>query len=446
MRQISLKTELRQSLQLSPRLMQSMEVLQMNSQELLEYIRAKTEENPVLEQEEVPALRREYEALRQRASWIEGGACSAREEGTYGEQGAVDGKTESLEAFLRDQLDRQVLPRPLAALSRYIVEMVDEDGYLLQEDLNSLEELNIPSTLIQKAVETVQALEPAGVGARSLSECLLLQLARKKEVPAFVPELVTRFLPELGKKHYGRIAGELGTTVAELRRAETLIAGLEPRPGGAFRASEPAHYVRPDLFIVEEEGALRIVLNDFYLPKISVSPYYQRLLQESDQQETRDYLREKMRQAKWLMESLERRGGTLRRCAEAILEAQRPFFEGRSGELAPMNLSSLAAALQLHLSTVSRAMRGKYLQCRQGVFPLRYFFNRAVGEEGPSRQAVKQRLLKLVGEEDPCRPLSDQQLCTILSQEGIHLARRTVAQYRLELGIGASTARKHMGD
>ena len=152
--------------------------------------------------------------------------------------------------------------------------------------------------------------------------------------------------------------------------------------------------------------------------------------------------KEKLRQTKWLLDSLERRGSTLRRCAQAILDAQRSFFSGQTVELSPMKLSSLAETLDLHPSTVSRAVRDKYLQCRQGIYPLRYFFSRAVGQQGLSRQAVKQRMLLRFKDEDSGHPLSDQALCDLLAEEGIFLARRTVAKYRIELGIGSSTARR----
>lgn len=187
---------------------------------------------------------------------------------------------------------------------------------------------------------------------------------------------------------------------------------------------------------------MRVILNEYYLPRVSVNDYYVRLMKESDEKETRDYLRQKLQQAKWLLGSLERRGGTLRRCAEAILEAQRPFFAGDTAALAPMTLSSLAERLELHTSTVSRAVRGKYLQCRQGTYPLRYFFSLPVSGGDASRQAVKHALLLLVRDEDPGRPLSDQRLCALLEAEGICVARRTVAKYRMELGIGSSAARK----
>lgn len=443
---ISLKADLRQELKLTPQLLQSMEVLQMNAQELLEYLNRVTEENPVLEQEDSTTLRRSYEELRQKASWLDGGVYGAtftHDEAAYAERGAVDRETESLSAFLCDQLDRKRLPKPLLALSKYMAELVDEDGYLATEDLAGLEELKIPQALISQALVTLQSLDPAGVGATTLSECLLLQLARQPGVSPTVMDITARFLPELGKKHYGPICRELGLTVEEVQAAEKVIVSLDPHPGRAFQPAEPTVYVRPDVFIVELDGELRAVLNEYYLPRISVSDYYARLLRESDEKETRDYLRQKMQQAKWLLNSLERRGGTLRRCADAILDAQRPFFSGQTTTLAPMSLSTLADALALHPSTISRAVRGKYLQCRQGTYPLRYFFSRAVTEQGPSRQAVKHKLLVLLKSEDPCHPLSDQRLCRLLAKEGMAVARRTVTKYRIELGVGSSTARKH---
>ena len=441
---VTLKAELRQELKLTPQLLQSMQVLQMNSQELLEYLGKLSEENPLIEQEDSPALRGAYEELRQKASWIDAGlhgTTFAHEEGAMPERGAVDRETESLSAFLCDQLDRKRLAKPLLALCKYMAELVDEDGWLSQEDLDGLLDLKIPQALIDQALETVQGLDPAGVGARDLSECLVLQLKRRGAGQSVI-DIAARFLPELSRKHYGPISRELGLTVEEIQAAEKTIASLDPHPGQAFQAAEPTVYVRPDVFIVELDGELKVVLNEYYLPRVSISDYYTRLLKESDEKETKVYLQQKMQQAKWLLNSLERRGSTLRLCAEAILEAQRPFFAGETAELAPMKLTSLAEQLGVHPSTVSRTARGKYLQCRQGTYPLRYFFSRAVSDQGPSQQAVKRKLLELVKGEDPRRPLSDQKLVELLEDQGIRLARRTVAKYRMELGLGSSTARK----
>lgn len=443
---ISLKPELRQEIRLLPQLLQSIEILQMNSQELLEHLGRLTEENPVLEQDDASSLYSSYEELRRQASWLDGGVRGAtfrHDEGEfYPEQGAADRETESLTGFLCDQLERKRLPKPLLALSKYMVELLDEDGRLDEEDLEDLRRLKIPETLLAQALELVQSLEPAGVGARSLPECLVLQLRRQGTASAAALEIAERFLTELGRKHYGPILRELGISPEELRRAEREISALEPHPGRAFAPEERAVYVRPDVFVMEQEGELKVVLNDFYLPKLSINSYYARLLKDSDEKETKDYLREKLQQARWVLNSLDRRGSTLRRCAEAVLEAQRPFFAGKTGELLPLSLSALSDEMELHPSTISRAVRDKYLQCRQGTYPLRYFFSRAVGIQGPSRQAVKQKLLLLVKDENPRRPLSDQRLCELLAENGVQVARRTVAKYRMELGIASSSARK----
>lgn len=442
---VTLKTELRQELKLTPQLLQSMEVLQMNSQELLDYLGKLSEENPTLELSDAPDLRASLAELRQKASWLDAGSFGAsftHEEGTSAEPGAADRELESLSAFLCDQLERKRLPRPMLALTRYLTEMVDEDGFLAQEDLDGLTEMKIPHAMVEQALDLIQSLEPAGVGARDLPECLVLQLSRQKAPVPHAMDIAAGFLTELSRKHYGAISRALGITPAEVQAAEKAIAALDPHPGRAFQPAEPAVYVRPDVFIVELDGELRVMLNEYYLPRITVSGYYSNLAKASDDPETRSYLREKLRQSKWLLDSLERRGSTLRRCAQAVLDTQRAFFEGKTAELTPMSLSRLAEGLGLHPSTVSRAVRDKYLQCRQGTYPLRYFFSRAAGGQGISRQAVKQRLLLRIKEEDPVHPLSDQTLCELLEREGIPLARRTVAKYRMELGIGSSTARR----
>lgn len=442
---VTLKTELRQELKLTPQLLQSMEVLQMTSQELLDYLNRASEENPLLEQEDSPALRSAYEELRHKVSWLDAGNTGhtfTHAESSLPERGAVDRETESLSAFLCDQLERRQLPKPLLSLSKYMAELLDEDGFLTQEDLDELVELKIPPTMIEEALAVLQSLEPAGVGARSLSECLLLQLKRQGDVSPALQELVSSFLTELSRKHYGPITKKLGMSLEEIHAAEKRIAALNPRPGQAFQPEEPVVYVRPDIYIVELDGELKAILNEYYLPRISVSHYYVQLLQAEQEKETREYLQQKLRQAKWLLNSLERRDTTLRRCAEAILAAQRDFFAGKTTSLIPMNLASLSEELSLHPSTISRATRGKYLQCRQGTYPLRYFFSRSVGAMGCSAQSVRQKILQLIRDEDPHRPLSDQQLCDRLGSAGFPVARRTVAKYRMELGIAASSIRK----
>ena len=444
---ISLKALLHQTLKLSPQQIQSMELLQMNSQELLEYLARVVEENPVLEQEDPPSLRDAYSELKQKADWLDAGSSVSVSDGfsegpDQENYGTRDRETESLSAFLKDQLERRHLSKAMLSLCQYLADMVDEDGFLDREDLAGLTALNIPGKMIYEALDQIQSLEPAGVGARDLSECLLLQMARLDSVPPYAREIASRFLTELGRNQPGRIAKALNCTHTEVETAAAFIQTLNPRPGGPYSPAEPTVYVRPDFFIAEIDGRWQAILNDYYLPRVSISDYYLRLMRSADE-ETKNYLRDKMQQARWVLSGLERRHVTLQRCADALLDAQQDFFTGQTPQLHPMTLLSLSESISVHPSTVSRAIRGKYLQCRQGTFPLRYFFSHAVGgENGPSAQAVRLAVARLIREEDPGRPLSDQKLSERLGADGITVARRTVAKYREAMGVPTAAARK----
>ncbi|MBQ6207814.1 MAG: RNA polymerase factor sigma-54 [Oscillospiraceae bacterium] len=441
---MSFKTEFRQQLKLSPRLMQSMEILRMNADELTEYLNRVSEENPVMEREENGDLLREWEALRRQASWLDDGPTRISGGGTLSERGAVDRETESLGAFLRDQLARLRLPGPLSALCGYLIEMLDDDGYLETADIESVRELGVPEELLQEALRTLRGLEPAGIGACDLSERICLQLERQEGVPAYVLMIARDFLPELGQRRYGPICKALGVSKREAQDAAEFIASLNPRPAQGFASAESTRFVRPDIFVIRDGETLRVILNECAPPRFRLSADYERLLRESDDPDTRDYLREKTRQAKWILDSLERRGTTLRRCAETLVTRQRAFFMEKTAALVPMKLLSLAEELSLHPSTVSRAVRGKYLQCRRGTYPLRFFFSPAAGGAEISRQSVKLRLAELVRREDPRRPWSDEKLRELLSADGAEISRRTVAKYRMECGIPSSTARKRV--
>lgn len=442
---LSLKTELRQELKLTPQLLQSIELLQMSSQELLEYVNRSSEENPLLELGELSQLHSAYEDLCQKVSWLSSGnhsGTSLYSNGGLPEYGASDSQLESLAAFVCDQLERKGLPKPLLALTRYMAQLLDENGWLLQEDLDELSDLKIPKELIDQALKILQSLEPAGIGARNLPECLLLQLERQGNTPPVLSELVTLFLPELGSKHYGPIRRKLGITDEEIADAAAIISALDPYPGQAFQPAKPIEYIRPDIFVVELDGKLQVILNEYYLPRITINDYYARMLKSNAEKDTVDYLRQKMQQAKNLISGLERRSTTIQRCAEEIVSVQHDFFAGNAAAPVPMTLSSLAEALSLHPSTISRATRDKYLQCRQGTYPLRYFFGRSLGENEHSAKLIRQRISELIQNEDPEHPLSDQKICRQLEAEGIQIARRTVAKYRMELRIAVSGIRK----
>ena len=400
----------------------------------------------MLEAEDSARREREAAELLQRFRWLDSravspGASLAAMDPAQ-EPGAPARELESLFFFLRDQLQRLRLPRPLEALTEYLARLLDENGYLDPEDLEDLLDRRIPEELLEQAVETLQSLEPAGVGARSLGECLLLQLRRRQPPQPLAEKICLEHLSALGERRYRAIAHSLRVTEAEVEQAARLIAGLDPKPGRSFSGSELNLYVRPDVLVLREGDSLQVLINDYYLPRLSLSKTYAQLYESSEDEEVHAYLQKKIQQAKWLMDSLARRGNTLRRCVETILELQRPFFLGTQEELAPMTLSLLADRLDLHVSTVSRALRGKVLQCWRGSYPIQKLFSRSPGDQDISSQAIRRRICQLVSGEDKTRPYSDEKLRERLLAEGIYIARRTVAQYRVSCGIPASTARR----
>jgi len=222
--------------------------------------------------EELDDLRGSYDALRQRADWIDAGASSAAP--GWEQTGARDRETESLSAFEHDQLERLRIDKRLLALAKYLAELLDEDGYLSAEDRDSARELGVSEVLLSEAIRTLQGLEPAGIGAKDLPECLTLQLNRRTDVPRAAFVIADRYLAELSKKQYGAIARDTGFTRAEIAEAETLIASLDPRPGRTFAEGGEPNYLRPDVFVVEEPDGIKVVLNTFYLPRVSVNGYY----------------------------------------------------------------------------------------------------------------------------------------------------------------------------
>ena len=229
-----------------------------------------------------------------------------------------------------------------------------------------------------------------------------------------------------------------------MREAERQIQALDPRPGSAFAGREEPSYLIPDLAVVETEEGLTVVYQNAYTPTLQLSGYYCDLQQRSTDPEVKQYLTDKIKQAQFVIQAVEQRRSTLLDCARAIVRRQKAFFRSAGGHLVPLRLSDVAQELAIHESTVSRAIREKYLQCARGVYPLSFFFSREVGAagEGNSVHQIKSRLRELVAGEDKARPLSDQKLCQLLEGEGVTISRRTVAKYRDELGLPSASGRR----
>ena len=439
---------------LSPQMMQSMEILQMGSQELLEYIEEAVQENPVLEPEEQYDRADESDQLRRKLEWLESTDPQNRyyhqqdteeQDDRLGNYGTMEDREDNLYYYVLSQLKTLDLPPEVMAVGAFLVESLNGNGWLDE----SLEELaadsGYPKELLEQGLAAVQSLEPAGVGARDLSECLRLQLVRRAPVDEVAVRIVESQLDALSKSRYGLIARELKVSQEEVRAACEHIRALNPRPGTGFAARENLTYINPDIIVVSFPDHFELLTNDYYFPSLGISGYYTRLLKESDDRQVKDYLTGKVKQAKWMVHAIEQRRSTLMSCAGCILELQEAFFRQGPGHLVSMSLADVAERIGVHESTVSRAVKDKYIQCSMGVYPLSYFFSRSLGntgEDAASPDAAKALLKKLIAGEDKKKPLSDQKLCEQMSAQGCPLSRRTVAKYRDELHIPSTTGRK----
>ena len=250
-------------------------------------------------------------------------------------------------------------------------------------------------------------------------------------------------LDPLARRQYRALAQELGVSRQEVLRAEAQIRALDPRPGAAFAPREEPVYLVPDLVVLQGERGLEVHLQESRLPGLRLSRFYCDMYRDDPDPEVRQYLDGKIRQAQWAIQAVEQRRATLLRCAQVLVRRQEAFFQGPGGSLTSLRLADVAAELSIHESTVSRAVREKYLQCARGVYPLSFFFPREVGAgEGQSAHEIKNQLLQLIREEDKSRPCSDQKLCQLLAEEGYAVSRRTVAKYREELGVSSAVGRR----
>ena len=435
---------------------QSVELLQMSTLELEHYLRELAQENPMVEMEETePDEGHQAEdELLGRLNWLEDNDRQNRyyqhvdeeELDPLARASTWGGFEETLFRFLSRQLYQLELDEDTAQTVRYLAACLDPDGYLRVPLEELAGDLGRPLAELEQCLSILRSLEPAGVGAENLSQCLELQLRRiHEEGPAL--EIVRHHLEPLAKRRYRAISSALGISVEEVQRAEELIRELEPRPGNLFEQSQQIQYILPDVFVDEGEEGLSIRLRSGERPPFRISGYYRNLLSESDDKTVRDYLTEKLHQADGVLRALAQRDRTMLRCAQAIVRNQEAFFREGEQTLLPMRLADVAAELELHESTVSRAVREKYLQCRRGVFPLSYFFSRSAAVQGQGRmggRAARALLRRRVEQEDKGRPLSDQKLCQAMEELGCPISRRTVAKYREELGIPGTYGRKKL--
>lgn len=444
----------RQGQVLSTQMIQSVEILQMSTQELVEYLETTIQENPVLELQEHHDVPEEPKDLRRKLEWLE--SMDPQNRSYYRQDyeqdtdflykyGTVDDRSENLHEYILAQIQALELPLAVAACARLIADSLNQNGWLDESILQLAQDFGRTEEMMERGLAVVQSLDPPGVAARNLSECLNLQLMRRVPRDMLALQIVGEHLEALSRNHYRLIAQTLKVEERDVRRSCDLIRSLDPRPGARFTVHEHPSYITPDIIIAKTPNGFELLANEHILPSLHISNYYIRLLRESDDAQVKDYLTEKMGQAKWVIQAVEQRHKTLMACATCIFELQENFFK-RNGYLMPLTLADVAEQIGVHPSTVSRAINGKYLQCARGVYPLGHFFshrlNHIPGDGEASSDAAKACLKKLIDQEDKRKPLSDQKLSDHMVACGFTIARRTVAKYREELGIPGATGRK----
>lgn len=472
----SLHHRMEQQLRLAPQIIQSIEILQLQALDLQDLVKQELMENEVLEESrDVAAEIREdnellkatgqetaeptdpsMESMESIEDWNEY-FRSERTSFRVAEAGERDKKLDaiqntacrpqSLQDHLFDQLCLLDVESRLKQLGEQIIYNIDESGYL-RYDLDEIHAAMRGDYTHEEAREAlclVRGLEPRGVGGRDAREALILQLDPNDSKFSLKRRVLEDYLPDLMKNRLPKIARETGEDLGDIKDLLAELAELDPAPGARFGSEKP-HYIHPDILVEWADGQYEVRLEDTYLPDLRVSPRYVKMFETNTcDPNIRDYLRKKIESARWLIESVEQRQNTLLRVSEEIVEHQKEFLDRGMSYLQPLKMQSIADRIGIHVSTVSRAISGKYMQTHRGIFNLKFFFTGATGGKGvglSSRASVKKLVQEMIEKEDRRCPLSDDDIALRLKNMGLPIARRTVTKYRKALSLPSSRQRK----
>ncbi len=450
-----LALEQTQKLVMTPELRQAIQLLQFTSQELNEYLEKQIEENPLLELENTAE---DYENIddfankKEEIDWKE--YIGKEDDISYRPQVDKNVKEYSFENFisyspsLRDNLFFQLnvleISQEDKKIGEILIESIDENGYLMTSVEQVAMDLNIDSERIENVLFLIQGFEPLGVGARSLKECLLIQIREDENRHPEAEKVVEYYLEDVAYNRLSKIAKELNMDIEEVQNICDYIKTLEPKPGRSFSDGNQVKYITPDATIEYIDGEYIIILNDVTGPRLNINNFYKELMRKGKDEKATEYLTEKLNSAMWIIKSIEQRRMTIYKVVESILKFQKDFFEIGERGLKPLTLNEVAEDIQMHESTVSRATNGKYVQTPRGLYELKFFFSSGLATSGGemSSTSIKSMIKDLIEQENPKKPYSDQKISDILKAKGINISRRTVAKYRDELEIPSSTARR----
>ena len=482
--------ELRQSLKLTqqlvmtPQLQQAIKLLQLSRLELQQAVREELEVNPVLEEdvEGEPEERAEAETERE-ASSSETEPDSSEAPGVtptkelidrvdwdyYFGDGATAGaargerdreeedgrpyyenlltRKPSLADYLESQINLSTVDDAVREIAPYLIGNIDENGYLKVSAEETAEALGKPLEEVERAIAKIQTLDPAGIGARDLRECLMIQAREKGEEFSLPLQILTDHFDLFTRGDIAGIAKRLKLPREIVREAFQKLVTLWPKPGRLF-SGDDVHYITPDAYVAQVDNQWVVTLNEDGQPRLRLSSYYRDLLSAGDRlgKEDKDFLKQKINSALWFIKSIQQRQRTIYKVVESIMKLQKDFLEAGPKHLKPLTLRDVAEDISMHESTVSRVTNSKYVCTPHGIFELKFFFNSGLNREGGGEdiasKSVKEKILEIIKAEGGDNPSSDQDLVRLLRNQGIRIARRTVTKYRQAMGVLPSSKRK----
>jgi len=451
--------EQKQKLIVTTELKQAFLILQMPAIELAAYLKEEVLNNPVLEivENEDRIDEEDYispDQKEEKEEWLEEYLHFSDE---YLEKGPVKDKlTEysyenyitkipDLKEELRLQLYCMTESKPERRIGEFLIENIDQNGYLSLTLKEAAQLLKVAEDEVEKVLKIIQTFDPPGVGARNLKECLLLQLDALGEASFLAKTIICDFLDEVAERQYNKIATKLYLPEEEIKDAVTLIRSLNPRPGLKYGGDAYTSYIATDVIFEKEKDKYLVFINDSILPRLYINPVYRCLLSSSAcDAQTKKFIEDKINSAFWMLKNVEKRRLTLYRVAECLAQVQKDFLDKGVNYLRKLTLKEVAQVLNVHESTVSRAIANKYAATPQGIVSLKRFFASGVKtESGTVSQAfVKKKMAELIAAEDKDHPLSDQEIADLLSLSGFTVSRRTITKYRKELGLTSARGRK----
>lgn len=475
--QLKQAMKLSQRIIMTPQLQQAIKFLQLSRLELSQVVNQEMEMNPLLEElplqgdeetmeDEAPessykeepvhevtikeTLREDFDwdsyITEYNTAWASSPYDKSDDKQSF--ENFVSPKT-NLFSHLMWQLQLSDLDDRQKEIGKYIVGNIDPDGYLTLSIEYIMKFTDGSKEEIMDVLNTIHEFDPVGVGARDNRECLLIQIRFRGLEGSLAEKIVADYMKQLEKRQYQQIAKGLGVSLEEVLAAVSFISSLEPKPG-RFYNDEETIYVIPDVYVYRLGDEFHIVLNDDGLPKLRISSFYKEVFAKKDavSQDTKEYIKERLKNASWLIKSIHQRQQTIYKVAESLVKFQRGFFESGPSFLKPMILKDIADDIEMHESTVSRVMNNKFMYTPYGVYELKYFLNSGIqsvdGVDRVASLSVKETIKKIVKGEDKARPYSDQEIANLLNRTNIDIARRTVAKYREMLGILPSNQRKNV--